>query len=80
MAIIHEETSHSDLPATILVTERTKGECRMPWEMISLEFDSFEWLTPVQLRQLGKWLIQEGKRICREYKSNGAPKNKGGEK
>ncbi|PTU71457.1 hypothetical protein [Chromobacterium haemolyticum] len=77
MAIVHEETSHDDLPVTIMVSERTKGEFRTPWEMIDLEFDSFQQLTPTQLRQLGRWLIQEGKRIGREYKSNGAPK-KGG--
>ncbi|UJB30281.1 hypothetical protein [Chromobacterium sp. Beijing] len=74
MAIVHEETSHDDLPVTIMVSERTKGEFRPPWEMIDLEFDSFQRLTPTQLRQLGRWLIQEGKRIGREYKSNGAPK------
>lgn len=77
MAIIHEETPHEYLPATISVSERIGDECRPAWEMISLEYDSFERLTPKDLRQLGKWLVQEGKRIGREYKSNGAPK-KGG--
>lgn len=77
MAIIHEETQHEYLPATISVTERVGKECRPAWEIVSLEYDSFENLSPKQLRELGKWLIAEGKRIGREYKSNGAP-NKGG--
>lgn len=77
MAIVHEETAHETLLVTITVTERVAGEERPAWEMIGLEYDSFERLTPKQLRQLGKWLMQEGRRIGREYKSNGAPK-KGG--
>ena len=74
MAIVHEETQHKYLPVTISVTERVGNECRPVWEIVSLEYDSFENLSPKQLRELGKWLIGEGKRIGREYKSNGAPK------
>lgn len=77
MAIVHEETAHETLPVTITVTERVAGEQRPAWEMIGLEYDSFENMTPKQLRELGRWLISEGERIGREYKSNGAPK-KGG--
>lgn len=74
MGIIHEETQHTDFGLEIMVTERTKGECREAWKMITLDIDHFQSFTPVELRKLGRALINEGKRIGKQYKSNGAPK------
>lgn len=76
MAYVREETKHEDFPATLTVVQRRPetGECIPNWEFISLEWDGFQRLTPKQLRELGKWLVQEGKRIGKEYKCNGAKK------
>lgn len=60
-----------------MVTERYGSEMRDPWRIVSLSLDRFHTdLTPRELRELGRWLVKEGKRIGREYKSNGAPKAK----
>ena len=76
MAYVTEEIEHEELPVKLTTAERDKesGECREPWRFISLEFDLFESLTPPELRRLGRWLVREGKRIGKEYKSNGAMK------
>ena len=76
MGFVTEEIEHEELPVKLMTVERDKesGECREPWRFISLEFDHFENLTPPELRRLGRWLVQEGKRIGKEYKSNGAMK------
>ena len=83
MGYVTEEIEHDELPVKLTTVERDKasGECREPWLFIGIEFDHFEQLTPPELRKLGRWLVQEGKRIGREYKSNGAmkaPSNAGG--
>ena len=75
MALIHEEIEH-ELGPRLMVSEREEGETREPWQFISLEMDGFDEMTPTELRTLGKWLVQQGRRIGREYKSNGAPKSK----
>lgn len=76
MALIHEETKHPSHGVELMVTERQGSEVRDQWRIVSLSIDSFrEELTPRDLRELGRWLIQEGKRIGRAYKSNGAPKS-----
>ena len=76
MGFVTEEIEHDELPVKLTTVERDKesGECREPWRFIGLEFDHFEELTPPELRRLGRWLVQEGKRIGKEYKSNGAMK------
>ena len=45
-----------------MVSEREKGEMREPWKCVSLEIDGFDNLTPTELRDLGKWLMQPGQR------------------
>lgn len=74
MGLIRETLEHDDLPVVIMVVERQHGETREPWRFIDLEFDPGKRLTPPELRRLGRWLTEEGKRIGREYKSNGAQK------
>jgi|WetSurMetagenome_2_1015567.scaffolds.fasta_scaffold749300_2 hypothetical protein len=74
MGVIHEETSHEFLGVSFTVDEREKGSCREPWRFVSLEIDCMESLTPKELRELGKWLVSQGKRLGREYKSNGTPR------
>ena len=77
MGLVREEVQHDELPMTISVIEREKGEMTEPWRFVGFEFDNFERLTPPELRKLGHWLVKEGKRIGREYKSNGGPRNAG---
>jgi len=75
MGLIREELTHPIGETELMVVEREKHECRDPWRFISLRMDSFSNLTPKELRELGKWLQQQGRRLGREYKSNGAPKD-----
>lgn len=73
MAFIRESIKNKILDAEIMVLEREKSEFYDPWHIISLEVDSIDGnITPKQLRKLGKWMVKEGKRIGKEYKSNGA--------
>ena len=74
MGLVREETKHETLPAELMVVEREKRECREPWRFVELRVDDFHKLTPRELRDLGRWLQQQGRRLGREYKSNGAPR------
>ena len=74
MGFVTEEIEHDELPVTLMTVEREDGETSEAWRFISLEFDHFERLTPPELRKIGRWLVQEGKRIGKEYKSIGAMK------
>lgn len=74
MGIVNEEVSCEIVQAEISVVQRTEGETVEPWRFITLEVDGFEPMTPKELRKFGHWCISEGKRIGREYRSNGAPR------
>ena len=74
MGIMREEIEHPDFAARIEVVERQKGESVEPWRFVWFSMDGFDTMTPKELRELGKWLYQQGRRIGREYKSNGAPR------
>jgi hypothetical protein len=82
MGIIHDQPAPPAeiraLGFSIEVIEREPGETREQWKMIAIEAPFAEYLTPSQLRTLGRWLVSEGKRIGREYKSNGEPKRRAG--
>lgn len=75
MGLVTEEVRHETVDVTIMTVERQKGEVVEPWRFISVEFDVMERMTPKELRQLGRWLMTHGRRIGREYKSNGAKKS-----
>lgn len=77
MAIVHEETKHEYLPVSIMVSQRTRGETIAPWDILHCEVDSMTRMSPKQLQEVGYWLVEQGKRIGREYKSNGAPRAAG---
>lgn len=74
MGIIKEEIRHKYIDAVITVVEKEKEETVDRWKFASIEMNSMESLSPVDLRELGKWLIKEGKRLGKEYKSNGSKK------
>lgn len=74
MGIVTYEAEHDVCEASVMVDQREPGACRGPWEMITVEINGHSRMTPKELRKLGRWLQQEGKRIGREFKSNGAPR------
>lgn len=76
MGVVTEQVEHDHLDVKLLIDRKAKEETRGPWEIISLEVGMLNRMTPKELRQLGRWLQQEGKRIGREFKSNGARKEK----
>ena len=77
MALIREETTHPIYDVELMVTQRYAPEVRDQWRIVTMTLNRFSNdLTPRELRDLGRWLVKEGKRIGREYKSNGAPKDK----
>lgn len=76
MAYINETKFIQEYDIQIEVLEREDHEDPDPWKIISIDFNSMQRFTPKELRSLGKCLISEGKRIGREYKSNGKIKNK----
>lgn len=73
MSIVHEQVHHAG-GVDLMVSEKVAGETRDQWRFISLEIDGWVRLTPRELRELGRWLQQQGRRMGKEYKSNGAPK------
>lgn len=74
MGLINEETKHEYLAASFYVVERQAGETREAWRFVAIDIDGMERLTPREMRDLGRWLQQQGRRLGREYKSNGAPR------
>ncbi len=74
MGFVTEEIAHDELSAVLTTVEKEAGETRDQWRFVELEIDRFERMTPRELRLLGKWLVKEGKRMGREYRSNGAMK------
>lgn len=72
MAFINEEIEYEVFDASLTVSEREKSEFSNPWSIISLEVDNYGNCTQRQLVVLGKWLVSQGKRIGKEYNSNGA--------
>lgn len=75
MGFIREEVTNDIAETELTVVEREKHETREPWRFITIHMNSFDTLTPKELRQLGRWLHQQGIRLGREYKSNGTPKD-----
>ena len=74
--VVHEDSAmFGDLAVQVDVVKRQPGECSEAWKIINLETDGMERLTPKELRQLGRWLIEKGREIGKGYKSNGAPKS-----
>lgn len=73
MAFIQESVEF-DSVLTVEVLEKEKNEYVEPWEIVNIELAFSVRLSPKKMRELGKWLINQGKRIGREYNSNGKKK------
>lgn len=76
MAKVTQTIRHEHYQAEITTVQRRPetGECIENWRFIDVEICGFERYTPKELRDLGQWLIDQGTRIGREYKCNGAKK------
>ncbi len=75
MSLVNEEIKHPTIDgAEILVLEKTKGEMKPPNTIISFNIDFCSIETPDELISLGEWLIENGKRIKKEYTSTGKKK------
>lgn len=75
MAFVTEEMRNDELHAEITTVNRTIDEDIEDWRFIRLEVDYCgDRYTPSELIALGKWFIEQGSRISREYKRNGAKK------
>lgn len=75
MGIVREEVAHAS-GAELMVVERAKNEYRDPWHFVRLDVNGTgSYMSPKELRDLGRWLMTEGKRLGKQYKSNGAPKD-----
>jgi hypothetical protein len=74
MAIVIEELQHEPTNVNVCVTQRQDGEDHEAWRIISVEMDGYERITPREMRDLGRWLVRESKRIGRAYTSSGAPR------
>ena len=75
MAIVQEEVKHDSLLVELMVSEKVKGEVRDQWRFVHVDVDCMRNYTPKELCELGHWLVQQGERMGREYKSNGAPRS-----
>ena len=72
MGLIKETINHPTIDdVEITVDEHAKDETREPYDIVSLDisFSSIE--HPDQLVELGKWLIEQGERIKKQYTSKG---------
>lgn len=76
MSLIHEETLHHIGEAEVMVSERTRGESIDDWDIVHLRVDSMGRMTPDDLSELGRWLVEQGERIKRQYTKTGKPKDK----
>jgi hypothetical protein len=73
MGIIKEEKQFQDVPEiSISVVQRQKDENYEPWRIILIDCETFEYLTPSEVRNFGKWLIRQGERVGKEYTANGS--------
>lgn len=76
MGLIQEQVQHPTIKdVSIMVDQKSKDEQCEPYEIIGLDIAFADITTPTQLIELGKWLIQEGARIKKEYTATGKKRN-----
>jgi len=65
-----------DVAGAIIVVAREEGEIYEPWRIVSFHLMVRDRMTPRELRELGAWMMREGRRIGREYTASGAPRKR----
>lgn len=72
MGLIKETIKHPTIEdVEITVDEHAKNEDRAPYDIVSLNVAFYSISNPNELIELGKWLIENGKRIKKQYTSKG---------
>ena len=75
MSIVKEELTHPDIEGMELsILGKTEDESCEDFQIISIEYDNYTTLTPNELIKLGKWFVEQGKRIKKEYTKTGERK------
>lgn len=75
MSLIKETINHPTIEdVEITVMEKSKDEISEPYDIISLDISFSQIRQPNELVELGKWLIEQGKRIKKQYTSTGKPR------
>lgn len=80
MAFINEEVKHEASQTTITVLRRvpSHGEAYEPHSIVDLEHEGLQAgsMSPIELMELGRWLIEQGQRIEYQYDEDGNLKTK----
>jgi hypothetical protein len=76
MSIINEEIDVAEGQGSVMVLERTHGECVRPWAILLPQLGDIDRMTPRELRAFGRELIAIGKKVGREYTSSGKARTK----
>ena len=72
MGLIQETINHPTIDdVEIVVDEKSKDETREPYDIVSLDISFSSIRQPDELVELGKWLIEQGTRIKKQYTSTG---------
>lgn len=75
MAFINEEVKHKASHTTITVLRRSPAheESYEPHAIIDLEHEGLQAgsMSPIDLMELGRWLIEQGQRIACQYDEDG---------
>lgn len=72
MGLIVETIYHPTLDdVELTIDEQSNDEEREPYNIVWLDTAFADLRTPNDLIELGKWLVEQGERIKREYTSKG---------
>lgn len=74
MGPLRERSRHDTLPVGIAVYGREDAQKRGAWKIATVDVTCMTRLTPMEMREMGRWLVAEGKRLGREYTSTGESK------
>jgi hypothetical protein len=72
MGLIKKTINHPTInDVEIIVDEHAKDEIREPYDIVSLDISFSSISNPDELVELGRWLIEQGKKIKKQYTSKG---------
>lgn len=75
MAFQRQEVTHPLYPIDLAIMNQKSFEQKMqPWQFIVMSWDQNFVATPKQVKEIGRFLIQEAERVEKEFKYNGMPK------
>lgn len=75
MAFHRQEVTHTLYPIDLAIVNQKSFEQKLqPWQFIVMSWDESFVATPKQVKEIGKFLIQEAERVGKEFRYNGTPK------